>query len=116
MVPPGRPEFGEDRLYHVRRFHRERLQALAARPLTPSPKTFSYMGTTHAHSAPCAASLADATSYLKRVHETFAKDGSVPLDKVRSGYLFGNPFTEEPSGTAGFPRPQSPTRGVDSRK
>jgi len=100
----------------VRRFHRERLQSLAATPLAPSSRTFSYLGVTHAHSALCKSSLAEAASYLKRVHETFAKEGSVPLEKVRSGYLFGNPFTEEPSGSAGFPRPQSPVRSVDGRK
>jgi len=93
----------------VRRFHRERLQSLATCPLAPSSKSFSYMGATHAHSPACGKSLVEATSYLRRVHEQLAKEGSVPLDRVRKDYLFGNPFTEEPSGTQGFPRPQVPT-------
>ena len=100
----------------VRRFHRERLQSLAAKPIAPSSRPFSYMGVTHAHSALCTTSLGEVGTYLKRVHEQFLKDGSVPLEKVRSGYLFGNPFTEEPSGAAGFPRPQSPNRGGEGKK
>lgn len=88
----------------VRRFHRDRLQSA---PLAVSAQPFSYLGKAHAHSPLCKTSLSEATGYLKRVHEQFVKDGSVPLDKVRTGYLFGNPFTEEPASTAGFPRPQS---------
>ncbi len=38
----------------VRRFHREQL---AAGPLVPSSRTFSYMGVTHAHSPLCAKML-----------------------------------------------------------
>ena len=40
----------------------------------------------------------------------------LPLDKVRTGYLFGNPFTEEPSASVGFPKPQSAARTVSSPK
>src|SRR5687767_6755615 len=65
----------------VRRFHRDRLQALASRPLAPSTRGFSYQGVDHAHSTLCASSLAEATGYLKRVHDSLAKEGSVPLDK-----------------------------------
>ena len=100
----------------VRRFHKERLQALATRPLGPSSRTFSYQGVAHAHSTWCTSSLAEATTYLKRVHDSLAREGSVPLDKVRRDYLFGNPFTEEPSGTAGFPRPQPTSRTGGDKK
>lgn len=91
----------------VRRFHRERLQSA---PLGVSARPFSYLGVAHAHSPLCKTSLSEASSYLQRVHQQFVKDGSVPLDKVRTGYLFGNPFTEEPTSSAGFPKPQTPVR------
>ena len=94
----------------VRRFHRERLQSLTSAPIGVSIPPFSYLGKAHAHSEFCKKSLDEASGYLKRVHEQFVKDGSVPLDKVRTGYLFGNPFTEEPTSATGFPRPQSPVR------
>jgi hypothetical protein len=96
----------------VRSFHRERLQA---KPLAPSDRAFSYLGRTHEHSDFCKKTLAEATSYVRRVHEQLAKDGRVPFEKVRTAYLFGNPFTEEASGAAGFPKPQPPARGPESR-
>ena len=91
----------------LRRFHQARLQELAAGPIAPSSRPFRYLGVTHVHSDRCASSLADAAAYLRRVHEQFVKEGDVPWEKVRSTYLYGNPFTEEPSGAAGFPRPKS---------
>ena len=95
----------------VKRFHRERLQSLASTPMAVSTESFSYLGKEHAHNPVCAKLLAEACGYLKRVHEQFVKDGCVPLDKVRAGYLFGNPFTEEPtSSSAGFPKPQPAVR------
>lgn len=100
----------------VRRFHRERLQSLAAAPIGVSGRPFSYLGVAHAHSPLCAKSLAEASGYLRRVHEQFVKEGSIPLEKVRTGYLFGNPFTEEPAAAAGFPKPQAPVRSVEGKR
>ena len=100
----------------VRRFHRERIQALASQPIGPSAEPFNYLGKAHAHSPLCAKLLAEASGYLRRVHEQFVKDGSVPLDKVRTDYLFGNPFTEEAGVEAGFPKPQPPVRTASGRR
>ena len=100
----------------VRRFHRERLRSLASTPIGVSQQPFSYLGIAHAHTPVCAKSLAEASGYLKRVHEQFANEGSLPLDKVRTGYLFGNPFTEEPSSPAGFPKPQPAVRSSDGAR
>jgi hypothetical protein len=100
----------------VKRFHRERLRSLVSSPMAVSAEPFSYLGIAHAHGPVCAKLLAEAGSYLKRVHEQFVKDGGVPLDKVRSGYLFGNPFTEEPTSTAGFPKPQTPVSTAGGKR
>lgn len=97
----------------VRSFHRERLQA---KPLAPADRPFSYQGATHAHSDFCRKTLAEATSYIRRVHEQLARDGRVPFEKIRYSYLFGNPFTEEAGGPAGFPKPQAPSKSSEGKR
>ncbi len=58
-----------------------------------------YDGKRHVHSRQCLHSLGEAFGYLERVHQAFAKDGLVPLEKVRYEYLWGNPFSEERNRT-----------------